>query len=134
LDDQARVVVEYQYPASYYLDGPHAIYIPREWQDLYPLHSHEGGTLDAWSGQPLLDTPEELAAYTATAGDVWLIRGTDRQRPELPDPEAVWGPRLREAARGFLSRDGRIEVLHLTLSQQSADRSSDTSRPHEGGR
>ena len=131
LDDQARVVIEYQYPASYYLDGPHAIYIPREWQDLYPLHSHEGGTLDAWSGQPLLDTPEELAAYTATARDVWLIRGTDRQRPELPDPAAVWGARLQEAGRDFLSRDGRIEVLHITLSREEAAGRSGAGPQHD---
>ena len=115
LNDNARVVVEYQYPASYYLDRPHAIYIPREWQDLYPLHSRERGTLDAWSGQPLLDTPEELEAYTAGATDVWMIRGTDRQRPELPDLEAVWGARIQDASRVFLSRDGRIEVLHVTF-------------------
>jgi len=115
LDDGARVVVEYQYPASYYLAVPHAIYIPREWQDLYPLHSRERGTRDAWSDQPLLDTPDELAAYTAQARDVWVIRGTDRRRPELPEPEAVWGARLQDASRAFLSRDERIEVLLVTL-------------------
>jgi hypothetical protein len=120
LHEEARVVVEYQYPSSYYLDGPHAIYIPREWQDLYPLHSREAGRIDAWSGQPLLDTPEELATYTATAREVWVIRGTDRDRPELPDPEAVWGTRLQDVSQVFLSRDGRIEVLRVTLGTSSS--------------
>ena len=86
--------------------------------------------LDAWSGQPLLDTAEELRAYTAMARDVWLIRGTDRQRPGLPDPEAVWGPRIQDASRVFLSRDDRIEVLHVTLGKSvigtGSSKSADT--------
>jgi hypothetical protein len=127
-DEKARVVVEYHAPASYYLEGPHAIYIPREWQDIYPLHSRERGTLDAWSGQPLLDTPEELDAYTAMARDVWLIRGTDRARPGLPEPQATWGGRLQYVSRAFLSRDGRIEVLHITLSRNGPG-SPDASPP-----
>ena len=44
-----------------------------------------------------------------------MIRGTDRQRPELPDLEAVWGARIQDASRVFLSRDGRIEVRHVKL-------------------
>jgi hypothetical protein len=109
------VVVEYHFTVSYYLNEPHAIYIPREWHDLYPLHSREGGTRDMWSGQPLLDTPEELRAYTQAASSVWLIRGTDRSREELPDPEAVWETRIEDVARAYRSRDERIEVLHVTL-------------------
>lgn len=47
-----------------------------------------------------------LLLDTATARDVWVIRGTDRRRPELPEPEAVWGKRLQDVLQAYLERRG----------------------------
>lgn len=111
-----RVVVEYHYPSSYYLDIDYAIYLPRQTL-VFVQHSQQKSTIDRWSGHPLLSSPDELQAYVADTQTVWWIRGVKRREnfPQLPDLETAFGPRLRSAERVHLSEDGRIEVLRVQL-------------------
>ncbi len=116
-EDDARIVVQYHFPVSYYLEREHAIYIPRT-MGIFVRHSQRQGTLNRWADRPLLSTPQELADHTRTAREVWLIRGVeDEERfPEMPDMEEVWGDRLIEHTRAFLSQDERIEVVRIRLA------------------
>jgi hypothetical protein len=50
-------------PASYYIDGSHAVYLERG-GDRFRNVARRQGTLDYWSGQRLMSTPDELAEYT----------------------------------------------------------------------
>jgi hypothetical protein len=114
--DSTRIIVEYHYPASYYLQREHAIWLPRH-TEVFDLHSRARGTVDQWSDRQLLSTEQEIADYTRTASDVWLIRSIDAAYPwEEPDPARIWGDRLVEQARSFVSRDDRIEVVHVRLT------------------
>ena len=114
--DTTRIIVEYHYPTSYYLQREHAIWLPRN-TEVFDLHSRVRGTVDLWSDRRLLSTEQEIADYTRTASDVWLIRSIDPAFPwEVPDPHRIWGDRVAEQSRSFVSRDGRIEVVHLRLT------------------
>ena len=117
--DTTRIIVEYHYPASYYLQREHAIWLPRN-TEVFDLHSRVRGTVDLWSNRRLLSTEQDIAEYTRTASDVWLIRSIDPAFPwEVPDPQRIWGDRVVEQSRAFASRDGRIEVVHLRLTPPS---------------
>lgn len=114
-DDDVRVVLMNVPPSSYYLSRPHAVYYPRDGAR-FRLVSRERGTIDLWSNQRLLSTPEGLKAYTRGAEDLWLIQEVKPSTPLLPDLETLWGERLRSIERAFVGRDGRIEVLHIELA------------------
>jgi hypothetical protein len=117
--DTTRIIVEYHYPTSYYLQREHAIWLPRN-TEVFDLHSRVRGTVDLWSNRRLLSTEQDIAEYTRTASDVWLIRSIDSPFPwEVPDPHRIWGDRVVEQSRAFASRDGRIEVVHLRLTPPS---------------
>jgi hypothetical protein len=102
-------------PFSYYYSGPHFVYVARM-HPRFPTVSRQQGTVDLWSGRPLLSTAEELLRVTSAANDVWIITRLDH-RPVVPTE--VWGPCLRSVERAFLSLDGRIEVLHAYLGGTS---------------
>jgi hypothetical protein len=112
--DGTRIVVENLPAAAYYVHPDHAAYYIREGQRFREI-SRERGTRDIWSGERLVSTREELADYTSSARDVWLIRETQRFEL-LPEPEQVWGERLLDQSQAYVSRDGRVEVLHLELA------------------
>ena len=58
--DRTRIIVEYHYPASYYLQREHAIWLPRH-TEVFDLHSRVRGTVDLWSDRRLLSTEQEIA-------------------------------------------------------------------------
>jgi hypothetical protein len=117
--DSTRIIVEYHYPASYYLQREHAIWLPRH-TEVFDLHSRVRGTVDLWSDRRLLSTEDEIADYTRAASDVWIIRSIDPDfHWEVPDPQRIWGDRLVEQSRAFVSRDDRIEVVHVRLRSPS---------------
>ena len=77
--------------------------------------SRERGTRDVWKRRLLLSTREELREATQADQVVWLARPSSLAM-EL-QPEAVWGDRLERVTREFLSHDGRIEVLRVSLTR-----------------
>jgi hypothetical protein len=109
------IVVERILPVSYYLDRKHAIYFGRHTTD-FLLSSRERGTRELWTDNRLLSTPDELAAYTASAPEIWIVRWVVDPGFSQVDLEAVWADRAPELSRMFLSQDGRIEVVRARLA------------------
>jgi Dolichyl-phosphate-mannose-protein mannosyltransferase len=108
------IVVERLLPVSHYLDREHAIYFGRHTTDFLG-NSRERGTREKWTNNRLLSTPHELAAYTAPAREVWVVRWVDDPGFDQVDLEALWAERRPELSRVFLSEDGRIEVVRVRL-------------------
>jgi hypothetical protein len=110
--------------ASYYLERPHLVFVPRDrgWRRYIAL-ARERGTLDVWSGQPLAGTLEELEERIGGARTVWFL-DTAPASPELQEllERDHWsGEKMLE------SRDGRYQVIRA--------RRSDPTRPSgPGGR
>jgi hypothetical protein len=109
------IVVERILPVSHYLDREHAIYFGRHTED-FLLSSRERGTREKWTYNRLLSTPEELADFTASAREVWVVRWVEDPNFSQLDLAAVWADRAPELSRVFLSEDGRIEVLRVRLA------------------
>jgi len=111
------IIVASQPTASYYLERDHAHYLRRH-STLFDAHSREGGSLDLWSGRPLVSTPGQALAYLGTAETAWLLRAV-RERRAFPE-QYLFPDRLKSSERLFTSIDGRIEVLRLSLEQGPA--------------
>lgn len=92
----------------------YALYVPR-WTFAFYEWSRERGTRDVWKGRLLLSTWEEVREVSQADREVVLIRPLEVA--EKLQPEAVWGERLERVDRKFLSRDGRIEVLRVSLKR-----------------
>ena len=112
------IVVEHCAPVSHYLQGEHAIFLDRRSYGFYE-RSRRNGTVELWSRQPLLSTAEELRAHTRDKLAVWLVREAPSGAP-LFDPRDVWGARLKNVERKYLSRDGGIETLYISLRDAGA--------------
>jgi hypothetical protein len=112
-----RLIVVEQPPVSFYLRVPHASYYPRT-SDLFWDHSRKRGTVDIWSNQPLLSTPDDLQDYSRCARTVWLVRAVSPQRRPF-EIEAIWGEHLVRAAEVFRSRDSRLAVVRIELLPES---------------
>ncbi|MCI0418110.1 MAG: glycosyltransferase family 39 protein [Acidobacteria bacterium] len=109
----ALFVVHYCPPVARQLQlRRYASYLPRSSFGFYHW-SRERGTRDIWKRRLLLSTREELREASRSDQAVWLIRPLS-VAAQL-QPEVVWGERLERVAREFLSRDGRIEVLKVSL-------------------
>jgi 4-amino-4-deoxy-L-arabinose transferase-like glycosyltransferase len=107
------IVLVGQDPVSRFLKRSHANYVRRE-GTAYTVLSRRRGEVHVWSGRPLLDIPEELRLYTTSVRTVWLVRSTDPARKVFV-PEQVWSDRLRAETREFVGRDGRLEVVKVSL-------------------
>jgi hypothetical protein len=110
------IVVERLLPVSHYLDREHAIYFGGHTED-FLLSSRDRGTREKWTDNRLLSTPEELAAYTASASEVWVVRWMVDPNFSQVDLHTVWANRAPEFSRVFLSEDGRIEVVRARLAR-----------------
>ncbi|PYV41554.1 MAG: hypothetical protein DMG06_16715 [Acidobacteria bacterium] len=109
----ALFVVHYCPPvARQFLPRRYASYLPRSSFGFYEW-SRERGTRDVWKGRLLLSTWQELREATRSDPVVWLVRPLS-VAAQL-QPEVVWGERLQRVTQEFLSRDGRIEVLRVSL-------------------
>ena len=115
IGDEAMVVAADTPPFSYYYPEPHFVYVARDHRRFRAV-SRERGTVDLWSGRALLSTSEELLSTTSWVSDVWLVTRVDH-RPIVPNE--VWGPCLKTSQQAFLSRDERVEVLHLVIDWDS---------------
>ena len=113
------IVIERLLPVSHYLDRKHAIYFGRDTTD-FVLSSRAKGTREKWTNNRLLSMPAELAAYTASASEVWVVRWVDDPAFGQVDLERVWAGRAPELTRAFLSEDGRIEVVRARLAPSPA--------------
>lgn len=104
--DESRTIAVGQPATSWYLDHPHAVYLPRSGPRFRRV-SRAGGSRDLWSGEQLLSTPEELRSYARDARHLWLIQAQGTHA--LFDPRAVFGEtaRLETVHEGV---DGRIGV------------------------
>lgn len=100
-------------PTSFYLEGTHAVYYERGGHRFRNVSRAEG-TVDYWSGQRLLSTPEEVRDWASAADRVWVIRWADALPPAL-DPGVV-----QRAESVFVGQDGRLEVLRLHLLPRDA--------------
>jgi hypothetical protein len=114
---EALFVVHYGAPlARQFKPLRYASYMPRSAYGFYEW-SREGGTRDIWKRRLLLSTPQELREASRSDREVWLVRRL--QLISQLRPEAVWGERLERVDREFVSRDGRIEVLRVSLKTPS---------------
>jgi hypothetical protein len=100
--------------ASYYIDRPHAVYHPRGLLRFYEV-SREAGTVEFWSGMPLLSTPEELGAFVEGAPRAWIVRRTDAPRPTVISE--AFGHRPHTLDQAFVGRDGRVEVVRIKFEK-----------------
>jgi len=101
-------------PASYYIDGSHAVYLPRHGDRFYFV-ARQRGTVDYWSGQRLISTPDELTEYAADASEIWVVHRADGMRPVVDLADAFAG-REPVISREYLSIDERLEVLRVEFS------------------
>jgi hypothetical protein len=95
----------------------YASYLSRSSLGFYEW-SRKRGTRDVWEGRVLLSTWEELREISRSDSEVFLTRPLTVAAQIRP--ECVWPERLERATREFLSRDGRIEVVRVSLKQQSS--------------
>lgn len=114
------IVVEEAPAVSHYLEREHAVYLDRR-GTRFRLVSRDRGTRDLWSNQRLLSTPTQLYDYTQGASVVWIVRAAQDRKWIQPDD--VWGGRLINVERPFLSPDGALEVLRVRLRDRSARQS-----------
>ncbi|MGB6222644.1 ArnT family glycosyltransferase [Haloferula sp.] len=91
-----------------------AVYMRKDLDPRFARHSRKGGTMDRWSGLQLLTCPADLDAYTSETSRVILARVVKSRFQDL-EPEEIWAERLVSSKRIALSRDGRNEVLEITL-------------------
>jgi hypothetical protein len=110
-------VVVGQPPVSFYLAAPHAAYYYRNWNLFYD-HSRAGGTVDRWSNQRFLSTPDDLRAYTKCVATVWVVKAVSPVNRPF-EIEAVWGKRLVSATEVFRSVDNRLAVIRADLQAES---------------
>lgn len=110
----ALFVVHYCPPvARQFQPRRYASYLSRSSYAFYEW-SRDRGTRDVWKQRLLLSTFEELREATRADGQVWLVRPFSAAA--RLQPEAVWGKRLASVTQEFVSRDGRIEVLKVSLA------------------
>jgi hypothetical protein len=100
-----------------------AYYCPREGKDgfRYRIFARAQGRLDLWTGHRLLGTEQELSAYTQRVRSLYLVR---RLKPADHgfDINHVWPDRLISYQRVFLSSDGRIEVVKISLKSSEPEK------------
>jgi hypothetical protein len=120
----ALVVSWFSRALPYYLHRgvDFAYYCPREgtrenaWR--YRDSARSKGTLDLWTGHPLLGTEEELRAYTEHIRSLYLVRLVAPGTHEFDvDIDRVWPGRLITSERVFLNSDGSIEIVKIALKQ-----------------
>ena len=102
---------------SFYLRAPHATYYGRQ-SNLFYDHSRREGTLDRWSNQRFLSTPDDLREYTKCASTVWLVRAVSPVRRPF-EVNDVWKDRLVMATEAFRSADDRLAVIRTDLRVDS---------------
>jgi 4-amino-4-deoxy-L-arabinose transferase-like glycosyltransferase len=120
----ALVVSWFSRALPYYLHRgvDFAYYCPREgtrenaWR--YRDSARSKGTLDLWTGHPLLGTEEELRAYTEHIQSLYLVRLVAPGTHEFDvDIGRIWPGRLITSERVFLNSDGSIEIVKIALKQ-----------------
>ena len=112
-DARTRIVVAGQPPVSYYLERDHAVYYSRD-DPRFRNVSRDRGTVELWSDQRLLSTPEDLDRYTSTARVVWIVEQPGSHGAPLdagPDPQ----PRVLSRKAAFRTVDGRLQVTRVVL-------------------
>jgi hypothetical protein len=105
-------------PVSAYLERSHAVYLPRG-SHRFDNVSRTSGTVDFWSGRPLLSTPLEVCQYSGDAKVVWIAwpgRQTGSPTAGSLDPLDIWGDRFVVSTVEYGSPDGRIEVVRVELT------------------
>jgi hypothetical protein len=117
-DLQIPIIVVELPPVSHYLDLDRAVFYPRR-EALFDSVSRERGTREIWSQRRLLSTDEDLLEFTASSEAFWLVRLVDTERHPFRVVD-VWKRRPIRLNRKFLSRDGRIEVVYVTLQPANA--------------
>jgi hypothetical protein len=117
-DVDAAVVSINARSLPYYLDPQvhFAYYCSREGKDRwkYPLIARVKGTVERWTGRPLLGTEKELRDYTDGVTSLYLVRSLAPDEHDF-DLNRAWAGRLASSERVHLSIDGRTEVLKLSL-------------------
>lgn len=113
----AKVVIGTAEPVGGYFDGDYVRYLDRA---EYPFweQSRRAGTVELWSGRPLLSTAEQLRAWSAPHRDLLLVRRVPGDLDEL-DPRRIWGERLVSAKRAAVSRDGGADIVRVRLRSVS---------------
>jgi hypothetical protein len=117
--DPEDVVIVVETPAiSHYLSREHAVYL--DWRgQRFANVSRERGTLDLWSNQRLLGTPEQVADLTrCVEGPVWIIESLEGR--QWLDPLAIWGDQLGDVETVFVNPDRSQEVLRVSLISDAA--------------
>jgi hypothetical protein len=96
-----------------------AFYCSREGQDAWRYRdiARSKGTVELWTGRPLLGTQQELRAYTERFRSLYLVRLVAPGEQDF-DPNRVWSDRLISCERVFLSSDGSTEVMKISLKQR----------------
>ena len=110
---QMTIIVVGLPAASHYLDLDHAVFYPRG-RTVFAGVSRDRGTRDLWSQRRLLSTAEELRDYTASAKTIRLVRLADATAQPFGVAD-VWQDRLVSVNQEFKSKDGRVEVVSVTL-------------------
>ncbi|MGF1474113.1 MAG: ArnT family glycosyltransferase [Geminicoccaceae bacterium] len=100
-----------QMPA--YLTVPHLVYLERDGQRFERV-SRRRGSVDLWSGRPLISTPDQLRNEARNKSRLWLLQSAD-PRWQIVDP-AWLGGRLKTVQKSSPGFDQGIEILRIDLA------------------
>ena len=116
-----RLLVYNTPPASRYISSQHAVYYPST-NDRYTGVSRESGTIDLWSNQQLISTPEGFQNYARRARSlwvVWILESWNTNKNGV-DWNELLGNLPYEARLAYVSKDERVRVTEIILNGESS--------------
>lgn len=116
----ARSLPYYLHPQMDY-----AFYCSRDGKDAWRYRdiARSNGNLELWTARPLLDTEQELRAYTEGIRSLYLVRLVAPNQHDF-DVNRVWPDRLVTSERVFLSSDGSTEVVKISFRRPDGNNAS----------
>lgn len=112
--DASGILVENAPPVSWYLEHPHATYYGRG-SHRFMGQSRTSGTINLWTNQRQLSTPEEVLDWAAGFDQVWWIRSSEFA-PDTTLPDDIWQDHAFAEDDVFQGADGRVRVIRVRLS------------------
>ncbi len=111
--DEPLLVSAAEHEMPFYLKRPFALCFTRQRREFVEI-ARRRGTRDKWSNARLLTSPGEVLDYVHGHSTVWLTRRSEAWNRPF-EVEDVWGSDLEAAEVVYASRDGRVQVVRLSL-------------------
>jgi hypothetical protein len=95
-------------PSTHYIDAVDAVYLS-ESSPLYPLSACNYGSVERWSGLPLLYTKDQFLEFNKDSDTVWLVVPTQSTSAKIGNLEE-----LLTNGESFTSPDGMFLIVQLS--------------------